>query len=245
MCLWWILPPKTHRNNINSNVMRTIILGLLCSIMSFQCYAQLLASAEDAKKAVKVVMLCSGYSEKDHYGTKDNKGDFEISIQKIGNNFTLSISPTQETFDLPNSDYRKIVTDKLMEKEFVVFHREDTVANATFKYHSEVSNTGIVECSFSILTATSTRTFSIEKCIFITKDGLAHNYYRDRANSLDSDLMSQYFEAMKIKNGKASGISSFFDKVKKKGKNMKDKIKNKKKNQDEQEESKTNSEIYH
>lgn len=215
--------------------MRTIILGLLCSILSFQCYAQLLASAEDAQKAVKVVMLCSGYIEKDESGTKDNKGDFEISIQKNGNNFTMLISSTQESFDLPYNDYRKIVTDKLMERDFVLFHREDTVANATFKYHSEVSNTGIVECSLSILTATSTRTFSIDKCIFITKDGLAHNYYRDRANSLESDLMNQYFEAMKIKNEKASGISSFFNKIKKKGKDIKDKINSKKKKKDEQE----------
>lgn len=206
--------------------MKRIIIVILGLLVIAQAHAQLLATAEDAEKAIKVVMICSADACKDN-SVKEEE-NIEITVLRYGNNYSVSI-PSVGTYELPHQYYRKIVSNHIqMERDFVLFHKEDTVANPTFTYHSEVGNTGIVNSSFCILFKGDKVAYTIRKCIFISKEGLAHNYYCDRANSLDSDLLVEYFGAMKIKKENSSGVSSFFGNIKKKASELKDKTKKKK-----------------
>ena len=203
-----------------------IIVGLITSV---QAHAQLLATPEDAEKAMKVVMICSKYTITDDNGPRDYTSESDLTIQQIKKTFSITAPCIQKSYELTQDNYRKIISNQLMNRDYMLFHKEDSIANPSFKYHCEVGNTGIIVSKFSISTPEMDVTFIVDKCIFISKDGLAHNFYCNRANSLESDLLVHYFDAIKIKKENASGLSGLFGKIKKKVSTSKGKEKEKKK----------------
>ena len=147
----------------------------------------------------------------DDNGPRDYTSESDLTIQQIKNTFSITAPCIQKSYELTQDNYRKIISNQLMNRDYMLFHKEDSIANPSFKYHCEVGNTGIVVSKFSISTPEMDVTFIVDKCIFISKDGLAHNFYCNRANSLESDLLVHYFDAIKIKKENASGLSGLLE----------------------------------
>jgi len=173
--------------------------------------AQILATQENAQKSVKAIMSCSRYE----INSQEYQGDIEITwLQTKDKQTVISISGMNIKFSLNSNEYRKSENDDAMEKQIVLHNVEDTLTSPKFIYNSSVGSGGKVNGLFIISDPASNNNycFTIDKCIFINKDGQSFNYYCDRTNSLESDLMYYFFKSRKIKN-ESSVFSSFLKKV--------------------------------
>ncbi len=186
----------------------------LLSAIGCHLNAQILATQESAQKSIKAIMNCSSYEIND----QEYQGDIEITwLQTKDKQIIISISGVNIKYNINANDYRKSENNEAMEKQIVLHNTEDSIASPKFIYNNSVGSGGKVNAVFIISDPASNNNycFTIDKCVFINKDGQSYNYYCDRTNSLESDLMYYFFRSRKIKN-ESSVFSSFLKKVKKK-----------------------------
>lgn len=194
----------------------------------------LLATPEDAKKAIKVVMKSSSYSIIDDENNNKINDESEIIISyEKKDQIIISLLGTQNMqYVLNTKDYRKSIESKMLEKQYFIFNPKDTINSPQFSFKSSISSSGMVNPEFSIINQQEglRYVYDIEKAVFIDKNGLAHNYYREDANSLEKDLLNEYFKSFKLKN-QAHELKNIFKKSKNKVKSIFKKEDNDKKQQ--------------
>ena len=189
------------------------LLIILLLVVGYHLNAQILATQEIAQKSIKAIMNCSSYEIND----QEYQDDITITwYQTKDKQITISVSGINIKFNANANDYRKSENNEMMEKQILLHNIVDTIASPKFIYNNSVGSGGNVNAVFAIYDPTNNKiySFTIDKCVFIDKDGQSYNYYCDRTNSLESDLMYYFFKSRKIKN-ESTVISSFLKKVKK------------------------------
>jgi len=198
--------------------MRQRLLILLLSIFSvFTIKAQLLATPEDAEKAVKVVMISSSCEISSSSGVilESSHEPVEITLfQESKDLYSVSVTGSNNfQYEITTKKYRKACELKALENHVAIFNIEDTVSTPKLYYNSNIGKSGCINCFFSIMNPQNlkTYTYKIEKVLFVDKKGLVHNCYCERINTLENDLLNSYFKKIKIKDE-----MNFFQKAKKK-----------------------------
>ena len=175
-----------------------LFVGLLCA---FNTHAQLLATSEDAENALKVVMTCSKYTINENDNIQEY-ADAQVTIQQSKKSYSISAPAIQGFFELNQNEYLKKISNESIEHNYVLFRKQEAESNPSFLYHTEIGDSGIVNGVFSIYLQNRIISFYVDKCVFVTNDGMPRNYYCDRAHSLNSDILASFFEAIKKKKKK-------------------------------------------
>ena len=196
-----------------------LLLTVVLSIVGCNLNAQILATQESAKKSKKAIMTCSSYQVVNSNGIQNENGhDVEVSWYQSSNKvFSISVSGVGLSYEFNSQDFYKSENDEMMEKQIVIYDKKDTDSTPKFIYNCSIGSGGVINSVFMIVEPSNNLTYSfpVEKCVFITKDGQSYNYYCDRTNSLDADLLYTFFKSRKIKN-ESSIFSSFLRKIKNK-----------------------------
>ena len=188
----------------------------LCGMLLTLNYlnSQNLATPDQAKKAVKVILKCSKYSITENDNTIEYNSNVELTIQQIKKGYTLASKDLKIENELLQINYCKLEDDsKPLERWYIFYNKVDSLTSPSYSYYATIGENGTIKSTFKVINNSKVLSFEIDKCVFITKDGTTYNYYCDRTYSLENDLLLTFFKSMKIKR-EGSRIGSFFNKIK-------------------------------